>query len=275
MIKKSFYLTGIFICLIIASCSDYQKVLKSPNPELKYTKSLEYYENGEYLKALPLFEELIPLYRGTDKGRKIYFYYAYSNYYLDYLIQSAYHFRNYYSTYPLSKDAKEALFMSAYCNYLDAPGPSLDQTPTKLALEELQLFTNTFPESELVDSANTLVDNLNAKLENKQFENAKQYYTIRKYKSAIVALNNVLTEHPSGQYVEDIKLLILKSYYYLAVNSIDSKKRERFDEGIEIYFDFIDNFAEGKNTNEAQEVYAKLIREREKFLLENPTEDEL
>jgi outer membrane protein assembly factor BamD len=270
--------TGVFFTLVILlsfGCNEYQKVLKSPNPELKYAKTIEYYENGEYLKAMPLFEELIPLYRGTDKGQKIYFYYAYTNYYLDYLVMAAYHFKNYYNTYSRSENAEEALFMSAYCNYTNAPGPTLDQTPTNQALEELQIFVNTFPKSELVDSANTLVDELELKLEAKAFFNAKQYYTILKYKSAIVTLNNFLTLHPTSSFGEEAKLLVLKSYYYLAINSIDTKKKERFDEGIEVYYDFIDNFAEGKNANEAQVYYAKLVKEREKFIQENPTDDEL
>jgi len=265
----------LLVITILFSCSEYQKVLKSPNPELKYTKVMEYYEDGEYLKAMPLFEELIPLYRGTDKGQKIFYYYAYCNYYLDYLVSAAYHFKTYAGTYPNSKYAEDALFMSAYCNYLDSPGPTLDQLPTKTALQELEVFVNTYPKSPLVDSANTLVDQLQYKLEVKSFLNAKQYYTIMKYKAAIVALNNTLTDYPSTEFAEEIKLLILKSYYYLAINSITEKKKQRFDEGIESYYDFIDNFADGKRTNEAQVVYAKLVREREKFLLENPTEDEL
>ncbi len=264
----------ISIALLFA-CNEYQKVLKSPNPELKYSKSIEYYEAKEYAKASPIFEELIPLYRGTEKGQKIYFYYSYTNYHLGFLVSAAYHFRKYASTYPLSEFAEEALFMSAYCNYLDSPSPTLDQAPTELALEELQIFVNTFPESELVDSANTLVDRLEYKLEVKEFYNAKQYYTIRKYKSAVVALNSLLTNYPNTEFAEEVKFLILESYYHLAVNSIDEKKKERFDEGIEAYNDFIDNFADGKRSNEAQESYAKLIREREKFLSETQRKDEL
>ena len=255
--------------LFLASCSEYQKVLKSPNPELKYTKSLSYYEDGEYLKALPLFEELLPLYKGTEKGQKLFFYYAYTNYHIDDLYQAAYMFRSYASTYSLSKDAQEALFMSAYCNYLDAPGPTLDQTPTRLALEELQIFVNTYPKSELVDSANALVDVLNKKLEVKEFQNAMQYFKIQKYQSAIVALNNMITKYPDTEFLEEVKLTILESYYYLASNSVASKKKDRFTEGIETYYDFIDNFANGKYIEEAKLVYAKLVREQERFLTEN------
>lgn len=270
-----FFLSLSIISLLFSACSDYQKVLKSPNPELKYAKSIEYYEAEEYEKVMPLFEELLPLYKGTDKGQKIYLYYAYTNFYTGYLIAAAYHFRNYFSTYPNSEEAEEALFMSAYCNYLDSPKPSLDQSPTKLALEELQIFVNTFPQSELVDSANVLVDELNLKLETKSFYNAKIYYQIRKYKSAIVALNDVLVNYPSSVYEEEIKLLIVKSYYYLAINSIEEKKIERFDLGIEAYTDFIDNFAEGEKAKEAEIFYGKLVREKEKTLLENPSYYEL
>lgn len=264
----------IIICLAFVACSEYNKVLKSPNPELKYSKAIEYYEEGEYLKAQPLFEELLPLYRGTDKGQSIYFYYAYTNYYLGELIIAAYHFKNYASTFPLNEKAQESLYMSAYCNYLDSPIPSLDQTPTKIALEELQVFVNTYPESDLVDSANALVDELNYKLEVKDFLNSKQYYKVRRFKSAIVALNDFLTKYPSSEFVEDAKFTILESYYYLAINSIESKKLERFDEGMEAYIDFIDNFAEGNKSKDAQLIYSKLVRERESFLQDNPNKYE-
>jgi len=265
----------IFISLIFVSCDEYQKVLKSPNPELKYAKSIEYYEAGEYQKAMSLFEEIMSLYKGTDKGQKIYYYYAYTNFRLGLLLSAAYYFRNYYSTYPNSENAEDALFMSAYCNYLDSPKPTLDQTPTYLALEELQIFVNTFPESELVDSANVLVDELNLKLETKAYYNAKLYYKIRKYKSAIVALNEVLANYPSSTYEKEIKLLVIKAYYYLAINSIEEKKLERFNLGIEAYTDFIDNFADSDKAEEAELFYAKLVREKEKLLLENPSYYEL
>ncbi len=262
MLKKALFLF-IPISILLASCNDYQKVLKSPNPEYKYEKTVEYYNNEEFLKALPLLQELIPLYRGTDKGQKIYYYYCYTNYHLDYLITAAYHFKKYANTYPRSEFAEDALFMSAYCNYLESPAPSLDQAPTFSAMNEMQMFVNAYPSSPLVDSANTLVDELRLKLENKSFENSKQYYKIRKYKSAVVSLRNTLVEFPNTRYAEEIKLLILKSYYYLAINSIEEKKKERFEQGIEAYYDFIDNFADGSFVNEAESIYAKIIKERD------------
>lgn len=272
---QKIFIAILFITTLLLACSDYNKVLKSPNPELKYQKTIEYYEKGEYGKAMPLFEDLIPLFRGTDKGQKIYYYYCYANYYTEYYIQAAYHFKRYAKTYPLSTFAEDALFMSAYCNYLESPVPTLDQEPTYNAIDELQVFVNTYPKSPLVDSANTLVDELQLKLETKDFLNSKQYYKIKRYKAAVVALENTLQNYPQSRYEEEMKLLILKSYYELSIKSIDEKKLERFNKGIQAYYDFIDNFAEGNNVNEAETIYAKLVRAKEQFLEENPEQDEL
>ena len=66
--------------ILLSSCSEYQKLLKSSDYELKYTKAIEYYENQQYLRAITLFEELLILYKGTSKAEEIYYYYAYSYY---------------------------------------------------------------------------------------------------------------------------------------------------------------------------------------------------
>lgn len=269
LMQKIKYCLFIFSFLIfITSCSDYQKVLKSPNPEYKYERAVEYYEAEEYYKALPLLDELIPLYKGTNKGEKIYFYWCYTNYHLDYLITASYHFKKYAKTYPNSKLAEEALFMGAYCNYIDSPSPTLDQTPTVMAINELQIFINTFPKSELLDSANALIDELELKLETKDFLNSKQYYVTRRYKSAIIALNNTIRAYPNSEYVEEMHLLILKSYYELAINSVEDKKEDRFKRGIDVYYNFIDNFAESKKLNEAEIIYTKLVKAQQEHLKE-------
>ena len=66
----------LLIVLLIASCSEYQKVLRSDDPNLKYEKAVEYYQEGDYFRSMQLFDELVILYRGTAKAEKIYYYYA-------------------------------------------------------------------------------------------------------------------------------------------------------------------------------------------------------
>lgn len=255
--------------LFLFGCSKYQRLLKSDDYNAKYEAAIVLYENGKYERALPLLEELTPLFRGTDKAEKVYYYYCYTNYNLDFLYEASYHFKSFSTTFPTSKHVEEALFMSGYCKYLLSPISSLDPTDTYNAINELQLFANTYPEHKLLDSTNTLMDKLRIKLEDKSFNNAKQYYQIYDYKAALIALNNTLRDFPDTKYSEEIALLLIKSNYYLAVNSIKEKKLQRFNETIEAYLNFVDSYKESKYIKEAESLYTKALVQKNKILKEN------
>ena len=152
--------------LILASCGEFNTILKSTDYEYKYKKAVEFYEDGEYVKASTLFQELVNIYRGTSRADQVYYYYARSmmgqN---DYLLATHY-FRTLLKEHPASNFAEEAQFMVGYCNYLLSPKPRLDQGVTKDAIESLQLYINLYPYSERVDEANRLIDELQSKINN-------------------------------------------------------------------------------------------------------------
>lgn len=237
--------------------------------DLKYEAANKYYEAEKYDRAMMLYEELIPLYRGTDRAEKVYHNYTYCNFQLNLLYAASYHFKKFAVTYPLSEHASHMLFMHAYSNYLLSPGPTLDATDTKSAISSLQLFINTYPENELVDSSNVLMDELRGKLEQKSYLNAKQYYKIFKFKAAIIALNNTLLDYPETEHREEITFLILKSNFLLAENSIEKKKLERIDNTIEAYYTFVDSFGESKYLKEAQTIFTKVGEMRDDYKLKN------
>ncbi len=237
--------------------------------DLKYEAAVAYYDDGKFEKAMPLFEELIPLFRGTDRAEKVYYCYSYCNYNLSLLYASSYHFKKFAITYPLSKHAEETLFMHAYSNYLLSPTPTLDATDTKAAINSLQLFINTYPTHSLVDSSNVLMDKLRNKLEEKSYLDSKQYYKIFKFKAAIIALDNTLRDFPESKHAEEITFLILKSHFLLAENSIKQKKLERIDDTIDAYYTFVDSYKESKYLKEAHLIFTKMSEAKNEIKLEN------
>ena len=261
---KLVFLPIVVLLFSILSCSEYNKVLKSEDLTLKYDKAIQYYEEDEYAKAYPLLEESITIYRGTSKAEKLYYYFAYSDYYLGDFFLASHRFKNFKKMYPTSKHAEECHFMSAYCHYLNSPNYSLDQNDTKQAISELQSFVNQYPESQLLDSCNTLVDELRGKLEKKSFEIAKQYYHTRDYKSAIKAFENCLVDFPDTDYKEEVLYLAVKANYDLAANSIDSKKAERYDATIKSYVKFVDSFPNSKRIKELETVYESAVKGKSK-----------
>jgi outer membrane protein assembly factor BamD len=255
MLQKAALLFILVISLSVSSCSKYNRLLKSNDYELKYNKAIEYYEKQKYANALTLFEELITIYRGNEKGEKVMLYYAYCQYGLDDYILASYHFKNFVRTYPNSEHAEEAMYMNAYCYQLNSPESSLDQSNTISAIEEFQLFANMYPKSNRITECNANIDKLRLKLETKAFDNAKLYYNMGDYKSSIVAFENILKDYPDTRYRDEVSFMALKSNYLLAINSIEEKQLERLRGTVDVYYKFIDKFPKSQFINQAEQIY--------------------
>ena len=247
------------------SCSEYNKVLKGSDYNLKVDKAIEYYKNDQCYKSLPLLEELMSYFRMTSKGEDVYYYYAKNQYCMGDFYLAGYYFKRFVKNFPQSSRVEECAFNSAVCLMMNSPDYYLDQTESYKAIDEFQLFLSKYPNSFLVDSCNNMVANLRARLERKSFEKGKLYFRMEKFRSAIIALNTTILEFPDTQYKEEVLYLILKSNYLFAINSVLSKKVERFEESIKSYYTFVDSFKNSKFANEAESFYLSSLKELEKL----------
>jgi outer membrane protein assembly factor BamD len=255
MIKK--ITTIILLASVLYSCGEYQKVLKSDDYNYKYIKAVAYYEAEDFNRAMPLFNELSTVLRGTTKMEEVSYYFAYCHYSTGDNLMAAYLFKNFTQNYPISKHAEECAYLSAYCYYLEAPNFSLDATNNYKAIKELQAFVNKFPASEKIEKCNELLDELRAILSKKAFENAKQYFVTENYKAAIIALENLLIDFPSYTNREEVHFLIVKSSYLLARNSISTKVVDRLKATLDAYEQFTDNYPESAYLKELESTYNK------------------
>ena len=249
------FLSIFIIIASISSCSKYQKVLKSDDINYKYEQAVKYYKNAEFNKALPIFNELLPIFKGTNKAEEIAFYFAYTHYSTGDYLMASYLFNRFTINFPRSKHVEECKYMVAYCHYEEAPEFSLDATNTSLAIDKFQEFIDRYPNSDRVERCNELMDELRLNLSRKAFANAKQYHTTENYRAAIIALDNVLIDYPDVENRQEIYFLILESSYFLAINSISAKKEKRLNMTIEYYNQFIDNFPESVYNDDVKKIY--------------------
>lgn len=237
--RASLYYIIILFTIALGACSKYSKIQKSQDFEYKYQKALEYYDHEDYFRAMNLFDQVIPFYRGTDQAENISYKYAYAYYNQKEYVMGSYYFDRFAKTFPRSQYAEECSYMAAYCKYKDSPSYKLDQTNTKEAINDLQLFINSYSYSERVDLCNVLIDELREKLQKKDYEIAKLYLKMRKYKAAVSSFDNLLTDYPDTDFREDAMFYTIKAYYYYASRSVKSKRVERYEEAVGIYNDFI------------------------------------
>ncbi len=259
MKKISLYII-ILSSILFASCDGYNKLLKSSNYELKLERANQYYQKGNYVKATALYEELIPVYKGTDKAEEIYFYFSYCNYYQGDYSLSQYHFKNYFRSFPSGKHAEECLFMNAYCYYLNSPIYKLDQTDTKNAMAELQNFIDLYPESSRIDSCNKINDILRGKLEQKEHDITNQYFNIADYKATIASAQNFIKDFPESNYIDEMMYITVDAYYLLAINSLETKKLERLNLAMESYLKLVDLYPKSSYLQKAESVYESCIK---------------
>lgn len=266
--RKIVVLFALFT-FILGGCSEYQKLLKSSDNDLKYKKAVEYYNGEEYVKASTLFEELLPIYRGTSKAETISYYISYCSYGQGDYISAGYFFRNFLKTFPDSPYSEECLYMSAYCYYLESPKPRLDQTATTNALDAFQLYINRYPNSTRIPKCNDYIDEMQDKLVLKSYLSAKNYYDREHYPSAIIALQNSIKDYPGSSYREDLMFMLLESKFELADKSISEKQRERFNQAKEEYYSFVDEFPESKFKKRAEKIIENIELYLSKFTTNN------
>src|SRR6218665_1587213 len=243
----------------------YNKIVKYGTLDEKYEAALKYFDKEDYTKALTLFEELMAVYRGTARGEEVHYYYAYCNYNLEDYLVAGYQFRNYVRNFPTGKHAEECAYMNAYCFYLNSPEYSLDQIDTKLAIKEFQSFVNRYPTSDKIEKCNQLIDELRAKLERKSYEMAMLYYNMSDYKAAVTCFAIHNKDFPGGKHEEQLNYLTVKAYYLLALNSVESKKQERFRSSVDSYIKFADTFPKSPYLKDAELVYKRALKGLEKY----------
>lgn len=257
------YLAIILVSLWAVSCSEYQKVLKSTDPEYKYTKAVEYFDKKDYMQATTLFDEISKYFRGTEKSELILNYIARS--YMgqkDYFSASEY-YQTYVKTYPKGQFIMEARYMIGYCHYLDSPDARLDQSSTMKAIESFQEFLDVHPESERVPDVNKHLQELKSKLAYKEFLSAKLYYNLgnylgNNYLSAVITAQNALKNYPENTNREELSFIILQSKYQQAIQSVEEKKMERYRDAADEYYNYITEFPAGKFRREADRISADL-----------------
>ncbi|MDH3710965.1 MAG: outer membrane protein assembly factor BamD [Cyclobacteriaceae bacterium] len=244
--------------LLLFGCSDFRKLQKSTDWREKYDAAVRYYERGEksdYIKASILFEEILPLIRGTEEAEKANFYYAYCHFHQTLYVESAFYFKNFYETYSRSEFAREAMYLHAHSLFLDSPVVELDQSSSEEAITAMQQFLNRFPNSEYTLQANNTINELQIKLEKKAYSNAVLYKKLSQHNSAVIAFENFNKDYPDSQLNEEINFLKLESQYLYARRSISTRQKERYELAIDFYNYFIENYANSTFAKDARKIY--------------------
>lgn len=256
----------VFSVFFLVSCSPYQDALKSEDVDVKYVEAEKMYQKEKYMKAIRLFEQMAPTFRGKPESENMYYMFAQSYLKTEQYMLAAYQFESFVSSFPQSEKLEEASYLAAKCHSMMSPRYSLDQSETNKAIEKLQGFIDRFPDSKFLPEANASVKVLREKIEKKVFENAKQYNTISDFKSALVALDNFIIEFPGTPFREEAMYYKLDSAYNLAINSVPSKMEERLQNAKTAYSQLLKAFPSTKYKAQADDMLVRIENDLKQYI---------
>lgn len=250
----------LLFVLMLSSCGEYNRILKSNDRGLKYSYAKKYFDEGKFSRSITLLEELVPFLKGSaDAEESLYLlgqsYYNSRDYY-----SATEVFGTYYNTYPKGEYAESALFSSAYGMYIDSPESRLDQTKTYTAIAEFQKYIERYPQTERSEQAKIYIFELQEKLAYKELLAAKLYldlgnYMGNNYESAVVIAREAMKSYPYSTYLEEYQITILRARYAFAQRSTLTMQPERFRMVVDEYFNYTNTFPDGAYIAEAEKYY--------------------
>jgi outer membrane protein assembly factor BamD len=255
----------LLLVVLFSSCNEYQNALKTEDVAVKFDMATKLYDSGKYNKAIRLLEQIAPAYRGKPQAEKLFYMFAQSYYKTKQYYLAGYQFESFVSGYPKSVKIQEASYLGAKSYSMLSPVYSLDQKDTFKAIEKLQTFIDTYPNSEYLAEANATVKMLSEKIEKKVYENAKGYNTISDYKSAIVAFDLFLGDFPGTTFKEDALFYKYDSAYQLAINSIPAKMEERLNVAKTAHSNLMKFKADSKYKKKADEMLVRIEKDLQNF----------
>ena len=266
--RKFFPIIIVSAMLLTGCANEFNQVYKTSDYSYKYEYAKECFMKGKYTRAVTLLQDLVTLQKGTDNAQESLYMLAMAQYLGKDYESAAATFKKYYSSYPKGVYAEMAQYYIGQSLYMSTPEPRLDQSQTVAAISAFQDYLDLFPDAKYKETAQNRLFALQDKLVQKEFYSAQLYYALgqyfgnctnggNNYEACIITAQNALKDYPYTSMREKFALLIMKSKYELAQQSIEEKKFERFQDAEDECYGFINEYPDSKSKSLAEKYISK------------------
>lgn len=254
---------------VLSSCTTATTVLKNSDRDYKFEVAKQLYAEGKYSGASLLLDNILPSMRSTKAGDEALFLMGMCKYNTHDYETAAELLKRYYSrSYPLGMFAEDARYYAALSFYENTEQVRLDQTNTYQAIRELQSILEIDLQGKHAAEIQQLLFSLQDRLVEKEYLAAKLYYNLgdyflnctmggSNYQACVTTSQNAIKDYPYSPRKEDFAILILKAKYELARSSVASKQVERYNDAVDEYYGFINEFPQSQYAKQAKEIFDK------------------
>lgn len=266
---KKKILISICATVLFSSCAhEFNQVFKSQDYSYKYEYAKECFARGKYSQASVLLQEVLTLKKGTDEAEECLYMLAMSQFCNRDYETAAEYFKKYFKTYPKGIYAEMAEFYVGESLYQSTPEPRLDQTETVNAIAAFQEYLDIFHDARMKTAAQNRLFQLQDKLVTKELYSTQLYYNLgtyfgnctsggSNYEACIITAQNALKDYPYSELREEFALLVMKSKFGLAEQSVEAKRLDRYRDAADECYGFINEYPDSKQRSLAEKYIAE------------------
>ena len=206
MMRKK--ITFILIVVFLVCCSK-KNVHVEEDLSPRFDKAMEYFDRGKYPRAKDEFDYIIMRDPGSKIANESQYYMAEALFQMEEYSEASITFDRYVRFSPDFTKIEKSRYRICECAILSSNAYQREQSQTHRALEQLQMFIEDFPTSDLVEDAENAIVELRIKLAQKDFEVGRIYLKLEEYESALIYFRSVLNNYYDTSFADDARIGIM------------------------------------------------------------------
>ena len=198
----------IFLILFLAGCAKENAHLEEDLLP-RFEKAMKYFDKGKFSRSKDEFNYIIMADPGSKIAYESQYYMAESMFQLEEYAEASTAFDRYVRFSPINLKSEKARYRICECAINSSNSYQRDQSQTYYALEQLQMFIEDFPGSDLLGDAEAAMLSLRLKLARKDYEVGRMYLKLEEYEPALVYFQSVLNHYYDTSFADDARIGIV------------------------------------------------------------------
>ncbi len=201
-------LTIIIIGIFFLGCGK-EDILLEEDLTLRFDKAMEYFDRGKFLRAKDEFDYIIMADPGSKIANESQYFKSESMFQMEEYDEASIAFDRYVRFSPDYTKIEKARYRICECAIHSSNSYQREQSQTHYALEQLQMFIEDYPKSDLVTDAESSILDLRLKLARKDYEVGRMYLKLEEYDSALLYFKSVLNHYYDTAIADDARIGIV------------------------------------------------------------------
>ena len=218
--------------MVLITCCAKKDVHLEEDLSPRFKKAMRYFDKGKYSRAKDEFDYIIMANPGSKIANESQYYMAESMFQLNEYAEASIAFDRYVRFSPDYTKIEQSRYRICECAINLSNSYQREQSQTNRALEQLQMFIEDFPTSDLEEDAEDAMLALRLKLAQKDYEVGRIYLKLEEYESALIYFRSVLNHYYDTSFSDDARVGIIFTHIlndnHKGANSYFKSQKERF-----------------------------------------------